>query len=90
MRDGQQLWALEFQELPRAIPVPEAWRQRLTAREAEIVSYVLQDWNNQLIADHLGLALATVKKHLQNVFDKLGVDSRTSLLFRAARNRQPG
>ncbi|KFA90300.1 response regulator transcription factor [Archangium violaceum] len=84
MQDGQHLWALEFQELLRAIPVPEAWRQSLTAREAEIVSYVLRDWDNQLIADHLDLALATVKKHLQNVFDKLGADSRTALIFRAS------
>ncbi|MFE8595434.1 helix-turn-helix transcriptional regulator [Archangium violaceum] len=84
MQDGQQHWALEFQELPRAIPVPEAWRQILTPREAEIVSYVLQGWDNQLIADHLDLALATVKKHLQKIFDKLGVDGRTALIVKAS------
>ncbi|HYO69308.1 MAG TPA: LuxR C-terminal-related transcriptional regulator [Archangium sp.] len=84
MQGGQQLWALEFQELPRAIPVPEAWRQLLTDREVEVVSYVLQGWDNQLIAEHFGRALATVKKHLQNIFDKLGVDGRTALICRAA------
>lgn len=83
-QDGQRFWALEFQEIPRVIPVPEAWRQLLTAREAEIVGCVLQDWDNQLIAEHFGRALATVKKHLQHIFDKLGVDSRTALMYRAA------
>jgi len=83
-RDGQRLWALEFQEIPRAIPVPESWHQRLTEREVEVVSYVLKGWDNQLIAGHLGLALGTVKKHLQNIFDELGMDSRTALICRAA------
>ncbi|MFY0525579.1 response regulator transcription factor [Archangium gephyra] len=82
-RDGQRLWALEFQEIPRAIPVPEAWRQLLTKREAEVVSYVLQGWDNQLIAEHFGRARGTVKKHLQRVFDKLGMDSRKALMSRA-------
>jgi len=48
------------------------------------VSYVLKGWDNQLIAGHLGLALGTVKKHLQNIFDELGMDSRTALICRAA------
>ncbi|HEX5754530.1 MAG TPA: LuxR C-terminal-related transcriptional regulator [Archangium sp.] len=87
IRGGQQFWALEFQELPRAIPVPEAWRRLLTEREVEVVSHVLQGWDNQLIADHLGLALATVKKHLQNIFDKLGVEGRPALICRAALSR---
>lgn len=84
VQDGRRLWALEFQEIPRAIPVPEAWRLLLTDREVEVVSYVLQGWDNQLIAEHFGRALGTVKKHLQNVFDKLGLDSRTALICRAA------
>ncbi|WP_375770944.1 LuxR C-terminal-related transcriptional regulator [Archangium gephyra] len=84
VQGGQRLWALEFQEIPRAIPVPESWHQRLTEREVEVVSYVLKGWDNQLIAGHLGLALGTVKKHLQHVFDALGLDSRTALICRAA------
>ncbi|OJT21976.1 hypothetical protein BO221_24855 [Archangium sp. Cb G35] len=67
--------------------MPPEWQQLLTPREAEIVNCLLRGWDNQLVAEHLGLALATVKKHLQNIFGKLGVDGRVALILQAARNR---
>jgi DNA-binding CsgD family transcriptional regulator len=89
-REGRRLWAVEFQEIPHVVPVPEEWRRKLTGRETEVVGCVLQGWDNQLIAGHLGLALGTVKKHLQNIFDKLGVDSRAALISQAVfKYREP-
>jgi ATP/maltotriose-dependent transcriptional regulator MalT len=83
-QDGRRLWALVLQEISHIIPLPAAWRLQLTPREAEIVSYVLQNWYNESIAHHLHIALDTVKTHLKNIFQKLRVESRADLIYRAA------
>jgi DNA-binding CsgD family transcriptional regulator len=83
--DGWCVAVLEELPLPRALP--GAWIERLTAREVEVTRHLLEGWDNQLIADELGCSVATVKKHLQRVFDKLGLSSRASLLAVAARTR---
>jgi DNA-binding NarL/FixJ family response regulator len=85
---GTRPWAIVLQEVSNTPPMPEPWRMRLTEREVEVVACVLRGWDNQLIADELGCSLGTVKKHLQRVFDKLGVDSRAALLHRATRPEQ--
>ncbi|MDF2465302.1 MAG: DNA-binding response regulator [Ramlibacter sp.] len=51
---------------------------RLTAREAEVLYWVVKGKINRDIADILGSSPATVKKHLERVFAKLGVETRTS------------
>jgi DNA-binding CsgD family transcriptional regulator len=50
--------------------------ERLTAREREILARVAQGQANAKIAFDLGIATATVAKHLEHVYDKLGVGSR--------------
>ena len=57
---------------------------RLSHREAEVVSLVLRGYGNRDIAQTLGIAPATAKKHLSSVFNKVGVDSRAQLLCRLA------
>lgn len=84
-QQGRRLWALVMQEVADAPAVPAAWRERLTEREVEVAGCVLRGWDNQLIADELGCTLGTVKKHLQRVFDKLGISSRAALMHLAAR-----
>ncbi|MHA7629846.1 helix-turn-helix transcriptional regulator [Corallococcus sp. M7] len=86
---GHQPWALVLQECSRAIPLPEPWRQKLSRREVEVVQGVLSNWSNELIAEDLGLTLNTVKTHLRNIFPKLGIESRTDLLYQAACRRKP-
>jgi len=49
----------------------------LTEREREILALVAQGWTNAQIARRLGVRTATVKFHLQNIFQKLGVRNRT-------------
>ena len=51
---------------------------KLTAREAEVLYWVVKGKINRDIADIVGASPATVKKHLERVFAKLGVETRTA------------
>jgi DNA-binding NarL/FixJ family response regulator len=51
---------------------------RLTSREAEVLYWVVKGKTNRDIGDILGTSPATVKKHLEHVFTKLGVETRTA------------
>jgi DNA-binding CsgD family transcriptional regulator len=85
---GRAKWMLVLREIADASPMPPAWQARLTQREQEVVAAVMRGWDNRLIASELGCTEATVKKHLQKIFDKLGVQSRTALVARAAEQRR--
>ena len=56
---------------------------RLTAREAETLYWVSQGKTNRDIGDILGTSPRTVNKHLEHVFEKLGVETRTAAAARA-------
>ena len=51
---------------------------KLTLREAEVLYWVVKGKINRDIADIVGASPATVKKHLERVFAKLGVETRTA------------
>ncbi len=55
----------------------------LTAREAKVLLWVAQGKSNADISTILGTAENTVKKHLQNIFEKLGIESRNAATVRA-------
>lgn len=55
-------------------------RYRLTDREAQITALILRGSANREIAQLLGITVATAKKHLGRIFDKVGVDSRAQLM----------
>jgi DNA-binding NarL/FixJ family response regulator len=84
-QSGGRLWAILLQEVANWATVPPGWRDLLTQREVQVAECVLRGWDNQLIKEHLKCSLGTVKKHLQRVFDKLGVDSRAALIHKATR-----
>jgi DNA-binding NarL/FixJ family response regulator len=48
----------------------------LSQRELEILLLVARGMSNQKIASHLGIAESTVKRHLANLYPKMGVGSR--------------
>ncbi|WP_028996305.1 response regulator transcription factor [Azohydromonas australica] len=50
----------------------------LTARESQVLYWVLQGKTNRDIGDILGTSPRTVTKHLEHVFEKLGVETRTA------------
>jgi DNA-binding CsgD family transcriptional regulator len=51
-----------------------------TGREREIVDLLMEGMSNRQIAQSLGIAEATVKKHLHHVYRKFGVRSRALLI----------
>ena len=53
----------------------------LTDRQWEILDRVRVGRSNKLIARELGLSAATVRKHLENVFARLGVQSRGEAVY---------
>lgn len=55
----------------------------LTTREIEILTHVAAGKGNRAVADALFVSEATVKSHLNHVFTKLGVDSRTAAVAMA-------
>jgi len=61
----------------------------LTARELEIVSTVVAGLSNKEIAQHFKLSEDTVKHHLSNIFDKLGVSTRLELALFAVNHKLP-
>jgi DNA-binding response OmpR family regulator/DNA-binding CsgD family transcriptional regulator len=64
---------------------------RLTAREAEVLYWVVRGKTNRDIGDILTLSPRTVHKHLEHVFEKLGVETRTAAASMAmGRVRQLG
>ena len=55
----------------------------LSERELEILRLIAGGLSNQAIADTLIIAASTVKKHINNIYGKLDVQSRTQALVRA-------
>jgi DNA-binding NarL/FixJ family response regulator len=48
----------------------------LTARERELLGALANGWSNMQIAARIGISRNTVKYHLKNLYDKLGVNNR--------------
>jgi len=68
VRDDMAVRALRRSALPRG----------LTAREVEVLALVAAGRSNREIADDLALSQKTVARHLENIFAKLDVSSRTA------------
>ena len=55
----------------------------LTAREAEVLLWIAQGKSNGEIGAILGATENTVKKHVQHIFEKLGIESRNAATIMA-------
>lgn len=73
------------------IPAPflsdEQWRLlaralRLSAREAEITRLLMNDETEWTIAAHLSISRHTVHTHIERLYRKLGVTSRSQVIMR--------
>jgi DNA-binding NarL/FixJ family response regulator len=71
---------------PTAAPVRDRADARipsLSRREREIVGLVTQGFRNKELAEKLSISEQTVKNHMHNIFDKLGVSDRLELALYA-------
>lgn len=55
----------------------------LTARERQVLALIADGGTNREVAEQLGLSAKTVNRHVENIFDKLGVSSRAAAVAKA-------
>ena len=76
---GDDEWLLVMQESSDQAAIDALTQEfKLTAREGEVLYWVVRGKTNRDIGDILGSSPATVKKQLEHVFAKLGVETRTA------------
>lgn len=63
---------------------------RLTVRERELLAVLADGWTNLQIAARTGISENTVKYHLKNLYDKLGVRNRAMAVALYANERKHG
>ncbi|KAF1056811.1 MULTISPECIES: response regulator transcription factor [Delftia] len=103
LADGRQLLArhmgasglgesmvLLSHEAPQAPAARRLQQVALTPRETEVLSWLSKGKTNRDIADILGMSPRTVNKHLEHIFEKLGVETRTAAAAVAGQLLQAG
>ncbi len=55
----------------------------LSQRETEVLFWVMRGKDNKAIAVNLSVGISTIRKHLENIYQKLGVQSRTEAIAQA-------
>jgi DNA-binding CsgD family transcriptional regulator len=55
----------------------------LSQRETEVLAWIIQGKDNKAIATHLSINVSTVRKHLESIYCKFGVHSRTEAIAQA-------
>ena len=81
---GETMWLLRLRAAGEAAPSRLATAS-LTPRETEVLSWIAKGKTNRDVADILGLSPRTVNKHLEHVFEKLGVETRAAAAALASR-----
>jgi two-component system nitrate/nitrite response regulator NarL len=76
----------EAPNAPQTAAPRERERSPLSQREREIVALVAQGFKNKEMAEKMFISEQTVKNHLHNIFDKLGVSDRLELALYAIHN----
>ncbi len=73
----------EFSRLSAQAPAWAQLAEPLSAREMDVLRLLANGATNREIASQLVLAEGTVKNYVTNIFNKMGVDDRTSAAMRA-------
>ena len=69
---------MDFQENASLVERNSLRSLGLTQRETEVLAWVAEGKSNNDVALILGIRAATVKKHLEHIFQKMGVETRTA------------
>ena len=89
LKNGSAKAPCELEIIDRALNLKDGSRypvrNTLTAREMEVISLLAQGMTNPQIADTLDISPHTAKRHVMNIFNKLGVNDRTQAAVWAAR-----
>jgi NarL family two-component system response regulator LiaR len=72
-----------FSSMSHGKSVVEGLPDHFSERELEVLKLAAKGMSNKEIASELALSVRTVQSHLGNIFDKLGVSSRTEAVLRA-------
>lgn len=78
-----QLMAYAYGDTPAFRPSSQPLIEPLSDRELEVLALMAAGYSNAEIADHLVIAVGTVKRHINNMFGKLEVESRTQAIAKA-------
>jgi DNA-binding CsgD family transcriptional regulator len=70
---------------PAAVLLPNP----LTQREMDVLQWVACGKTNRDVAEILGMSPRTVNKHLEHIYEKLGVETRTAAVAQFARLARP-
>ena len=81
---GETMWLLRLGAAGEAAASRLA-TAALTPRETEVLSWIAKGKTNRDVAEILGLSPRTVNKHLEHVFEKLGVETRAAAAALASR-----
>jgi DNA-binding NarL/FixJ family response regulator len=81
---GETLWLLGVRDAD-AQPAARLATASLTPRETEVLSWIAKGKTNRDVAEILGMSPRTVNKHLEHVFEKLGVETRAAAAALATR-----
>lgn len=68
---------------PPRVPFGNVTRCELTERELDVLRELTASLTNEEIADKLCISVNTVRRHLQNIFDKTGFENRLDLAMNA-------
>jgi DNA-binding response OmpR family regulator/DNA-binding CsgD family transcriptional regulator len=82
---NDEQWVILLREESDAVQIEMLMTTfHLTKRESEVLYWAIKGKTNRDIGDILGSSYRTVDKHLQHVFEKLGVETRTAAASLAA------
>jgi DNA-binding NarL/FixJ family response regulator len=71
----------------REFKAPERASHNLTQQEAELLRLMVEGHSYKTAAASLGISVSTVSFHLQNIYNKLQVHSKSEAVAKALRNR---
>ena len=82
---GESMWLLTWLSAAEQATPSRLTTAALTPRETEVLSWIAKGKTNRDVGEILGLSPRTVNKHLEHVFEKLGVETRAAAAALASR-----